>query len=580
MANKKLFFTAILIFAFSLTTRFLPIDFNHFYFQTDSTFYLRTLQNLKKNGSISFKDNLFVKKEKRDSAKIAPPLLIYSAYLFEKLLPLNNIEEKKKIAILNILWGALLTTIFFLLLFFLNGNFLYSVLFTLFFSLFPPFFIRSSHLFFRGEIPSVVFLLAILFLLKKIQVSEKIATRDKIFFLISFVVGMGFWRLFPLLTFPLLLGITIESTYFKTISHKKVHTLFLLIFVGINVSLFFKYYKLNFFHILFLNLLLISIFFHYTISEKIKNKSLLKFILYIPAISLLFLIAIRFYRYFFTGGINNFLEIYERGVKELLPLKGFYLLISIFIFILIFLHAFMEKNLREEIKKLQIHTYLVPTFFFFFSGVAFKRTIPYFILFASIVASILLPKLKHKKIKIFMTSLYLTFTVLFFLQSISTINRKMDLNRILAYEYIKKNIPPKTPIIAMWGLGYELEYYTNHPVIADGFLEDKTTQRRILNYYTILNSKKELELVALLKKYKTKYIFVNKEDIVHILSTKYKIRELISTEKLKNKRRIIIKKKGRKINVIKLYFLNRELKYFRPLFSIGNYGIFILKRNF
>ena len=575
--NKKTVFLFVIFFIFTFYLRFLPEKTNKFYFCADSTFYLRALNQFKKHKTLSIKDNLFVKKEKRTFAKIAPPLLIYSAYIFEKIPYINRLKEKRAISTFNALWGTLVSFLFLLLLFYITENLYLSLLLSTFFTFFTPFYLKSDYILFRGEAPSIFFFIATVFILYKALEKDKITTKFKISYLILFLLGMGFWRLFPLLLFPVLFGIIVEKQISKNISINTLHTIFFITLLGTNFSLFYEFYRLNLPLIFLYNIIIFAFIIYQLISDKIKNKGLLNFYLYFPILLLISMVILRFYRFYHIKGISTSLELYEKGVSELLPADFLYIIFYLIIFTLILIFSY-SKNIKCEIKKKHMHLFLVPYSIFLLAGISFKRVEPYPIMFLVIIVSIFIIKIKNLTLKRAIIAFVILITIFFTYQSFKIASLYPDQNQLIAYNYIKENIDKKMPIIALWGNGYEIEYYTKHPAIMDGYLEDKITRERILKFFEVLNSKNELELVAFLKRFNSKYIFLNKYYIKHILSTKGSWKDYIKANSKNKKLIIVVKKKGNNINIIKLLFLHNRLKFFKPLFFKGNYGILMLKK--
>ncbi len=576
--NRKIFIYSLLFFLFAFYIRFAPENLSKFYFQADSTFYLRALNQFKKYKTLKIEDSLFVRKKKRTFEKIAPPLLIYSAYLFEKLPYINLLNDKEAISTFNSLWGAFVSLLFFLLLFYISKNINMSLIFAIFFSVSTPFLIKSCYLLFRGETPSISFFVLLVLLLYKIIEKDRIVFTYKIFFPTLFLLGMGFWRLFPLLVFPFIFGIIVERHITQKVSIYTLHTIFFLTLLGLNLSLIYGYYRINITIIFIYNIVLFTFIIYQLISEKLKrNRKILKIYLYFPVLIFILLIVIRFYRYYTIKTITNSLNIYERGVEELLPVTKIHLSFYLLTFIGILLIAFLT-NIKNEIKNIKIHIFFIPYFIFLLSAISFKRVEPYAMFFMTIILFLFYLKLKNKKIKKILISFTLIFSILLTYNSINKISPYPDQNLPEVFNYIRNNIANNVPIVSIWGYGYEIEYYTNHPAITDGYLEDKITRERIIKFSNVLFSGKELELISFLKRFKSKYLLLNKTDYNYVFYSKGNVKyKYIKEEKKGKKKAVIIKKKGMDINILKLLFLRKKLKFFKPLFEKGNYVIIELK---
>jgi hypothetical protein len=169
-----------------------------------------------------------------------------------------------------------------------------------------------------------------------------------------------------------------------------------------------------------------------------------------------------------------------------------------------------------------------------------------------------------------------------YLQSDAALLRTLyqgDPDLIAACHWLRQHTAPGDGVVAEWSHGFEVQTYAGTRTPMDGFLEDETNRRRILEFLRVLFSDREEELLQFTQRLDSRFLFL---DRVYFVSTAERLnmpwRSWLVIRSEGSRTRLTLKDEGKRINYIRCLFWTRALKHFQVVLVSGNYVILEIKK--
>lgn len=599
----------ICIFAFSFWLRMGPADKSRFQFTTDSAFHLRMVRSLLAQGTIPRQDPCYQLTPPRDPARINPPLPYYlAAWSYRGVRLLFPISLTGFLSGYCALVGSLAIFPFAWLLWRLTRREAAMISGTLVFAVMTPVLLRSSFHEFRFEPGSLGLMLAAIvavLIWTGYPPSDPAPgrTRHPIPILavtgLIFFVGAGYWRLFPAFASAAVAAWLLDGFWQRRPAAcaqpcwaAAIGTL-----AAWPVYAYFRQgpvsHGLNLAPPVLLPLLAIALQQPVLTRLDMLLKGWRRWVVatilgLMSAVSAVFLspvLRMRWTALVEPGPLPiTTATLYARLVHELQPLPlehlfqfQFFSYLPCIYLLLIFCWIFLpESRPATALPGLLLSIFAL-------AGMLFVRFSPFMATFFLIHLATSISAAIHscRRIQTRWQPLLIGLLILpaaagYLAASRASLQQiaVSDPDRRACLTWLGEHTQPGAVVVSDWTYGYEIQYYSARRSVMDGYLEDDTNRRRIVQFLAALFSTDESDLAVFCQRYRAGYLLLDSSFLLPILERlKLPPKDWLSIDRDGTRTRIKVLPAGQRVNILKGLFFPERLNRFKPLVRRGNYVI-------